>query len=325
MIEKKSITNNIASMKLCHLKELSKVFEIQISRRKKKDFIEDISVYMENNISEVLYNFIIYDEYKFIKKLYDENYTIVLKENNKRDEEMIKSLEYLGIVYTYSNYNEKKISIPNELKENIKSEILNTEVINHYKMNQEIVELFKNLLDVYGAIPMNILIDYIIEYLRSDNEAYKAIKFLWRYNFRYNLYYSDNKLNYYNTKIIDMRSLNEKLINNSNLDYKYYNISQLKSMCNRNLNYIENQIYTILKRYFKSPEFTLEYLDCIRTMIKNDIASGEISKLIMQETKRMSEQSRKQIEKLIFCLKEYYPVWTVKGHFYKDLECKSQS
>lgn len=320
MIEEKSINSIIASMKLNHLKELSKVFEIHVSGGKKNNFIEDISAYIKSNISVILENFITYDEYKFIKKLYKENYIIILNENDKSYEKIRNSLEYLGLVYTYLDFKQRKVSVPIEIRSSINFGIFDTNIIKRYKENQKLVELFKNLLDIYGIIPINILIDYISEYIVSENSIHEAIKFLWRYNFRYNLYYNDTKLNYFSIKIIDIRYLNKKLIDNQSLKYKYYNKSQLKTMSNSKLIYVENQIYIILKRYLKSSEITLEYVDYIRTMIKNDFSSKKISEIIMQKTKRMSEQGRIITEKLIDRLREFYPLWSLKGHSLKDLE-----
>jgi hypothetical protein len=319
--EKQSIKNIISSMKLSHLKELTKIFEIHVSGKIKEDFVEIVSFYIENNISVIMGNFITYEEYTFIEEICDNNYTVSLDENHNIREDVEKSLEYLGIIYSYYDFNERKVSVPFEIRETIKLELSKVEVIEHSKENQELIELFKILLDIYGVIPQDLLLDYVVQDFRKEYKVHEAIKNLWRYNNRYNLYYSDYKLNYCNTKIIDMRSLNEKLSTKSDINYKYYDKSQLKNMSNRNLHYIEKEIYVVLKRHFKSSDVTLKYLEYIRIMIKNDISSREISEFIMNKTKRMSEQGRMIIEGLVDRARIHYPLWTLKGHSLKDLKC----
>jgi len=320
----KSIKNIISLMKLSHLKELTKTFEVHVSGKRKEDFVEIISFYIKNNISVIIGNFITYEEYVFIKAVCDNNYTVSLNENYNIKEDVKKSLEYLGIIYSYYDFNEKKISMPFEIREIIKLGISKIDIIEHSKENQEIIELFRSLLDIYGVIPQDVLLDYIVQDFRMEYEVHEAIKTLWRYNNRYNLYYSDYKLNYCNINIIDIKSLNEKLSTKSDINYKYYNKSQLKNRSNRNLHYIEKEIYVVLKRHFKSSEVTLKHLDYIRTMIKNDISSRDISKYIMNETKRMGEQGRIIIEGLVDMARIYYPLWTLKGHSLNDLKssCK---
>ncbi len=317
--KEKLVINVISSMKLRHLKHLAKIFEIQIKGNRKENYIEHVAQYSINNISAIVDNFITYEEYKFIKILCDENYTMILKNESKKSEEIQRSLGDLGLVYSYLDSNEKTISIPVDIRENIKSKISNTKTIDYLKKKQNLIDVFKELLDIYGMIPQNVLIDYMtcidFEYRVCEN-----IKILWRYNFRYNLYYDDYKLNYYNTKIIDRESFNQKLINKLNLNYKYYNLSQLKKMSNEGLNSIEGEICFILKRYYKSMELILEYLNNIRLMVKNDISSKEISNYVMKKTNKMSEQGKKNIEQLVDNLRECYPLWTLKGHYLKDLE-----
>ena len=317
----KSIKNIISLMKLSHLKELTKTFEVHVSGKRKEDFVEIISFYIKNNISVIIGNFITYEEYVFIKEICDNNYTVSLNENYNIKEDVKKSLEYLGIIYSYYDFNEKKISMPFEIRKIIKSNLSKIEVIEHSKENQELIKLFRALLDIYGVIPQDLLLDYVVQEYTMEYRVHEAIKNLWRYNNRYNLYYSDYKLNYCNTKIIDIRSLNEKLSTKSDINYKYYDKSQLENMSNRNLNYIEEEIYVALKRHFKSSEVTLKYLDYMRTMIKNDISSREISEFIKNKTKRMGERGRIIIEGLVDRTRIYYPIWTLKGYSLNDLKC----
>lgn len=319
--ESKSIKNIIYSMKVSHLKELTKIFEIHVSGKKKEDFVEIISFYIKNNISVIIDNFITYEEYNFIKEICDSNYALLLNEKHNMREAVIKSLEYLGIIYSYYDFTERKVSIPFEIREKIKLRLFKVEVIEHSKQNQKLIELFKNLLDIYGVIPQDLLLDYVAQDFRMEYKVHEAIKNLWRYNDRYNLYYSDYKLNYCNIKIIDMRALNEKISTKSNINYKYYDRDQLKNMSNGNLNCIEKEIYIVLKRQFKSSEITLKCLDYIITMIKNDMSSKEISEFIRNKTRRMGEQGRKIIEELVDRARIYYPLWTLKGHSLKDLKC----
>ena len=320
----KSVKNIISLMKLSHLKELAKTFEVHVCGKRKEDFVEIISFYIKNKISVIIGNFITYEEYVFIKEICDNNYTVSVNKNCNIKEDVKKSLEYLGIIYSYYDFNEKKISMPFEIRETIKLGISKIDIIEHSKENQELIELFRALLDIYGVIPQDVLLDYIVQDFRMEYEVHEAIKTLWRYNNRYNLYYSDYKLNYCNINIIDIKSLNEKLSTKSDINYKYYDKSQLKNRSNRNLHYIEKEIYVVLKRHFKSSEVTLKHLDYIRTMIKNDISSRDISKYIMNETKRMGEQGRIIIEGLVDMARIYYPLWTLKGHSLNDLKssCK---
>lgn len=322
--ESKSIKNIIYSMKVSHLKELTKIFEIHVRGKKKEDFVEIISFYIKNNISVIIDNFITYEEYNFIKKICDSNYTLLLNEEHNMREAVMKSLEYLGIIYSYYDFTGRKVSIPFEIREKIKLRLSKVEVIEHSKENQKFIELFKNLLDVYGVIPQDLLLDYVTEDFRIEYKVHEAIKNLWRYNDRYNLYYSDCKLNYCNMKIIDMRALNEKLSAKSNINYKYYDRDQLKNMSNSDLNCIEKEICIVLKRHFKSSEITLKCLDYIITMIKNDMSSKEISEFIRNKTRRMGEQGRKIIEELVDRARIHYPLWTLKGHSLEDLKynCK---
>lgn len=319
--DKKSIRNIISSMKLKHLKELTKIFEIHVSGKIKEDFIESISLYIKNNISIIIGNFITYEEYDFIKKICDNNYILPLNGNYDIKENLKSSLEYLGIIYSYYDFNEKNISIPLEIREPIKLKISKIDVIEHSKENQELIELSRILLDIYGVIPQDLLLDYIVQNFGVEYELHEAIKTLWRYNNRYNLYYSDYKLNYCNIKIIDLRSLYKKLSTKSYMSYKHYDKNQLKNMGDRNLYHIEKEIYVVLKRHFKSSEITLKHLDYIRTMIKNDISSREISEYIMNKTKKMSEQGRIIIERLVDTARIYYPLWTLKGHSLNELKC----
>lgn len=316
----KSIKNTISLMKLSHLKELAKTYEVHISGKRKEDFVESISFYIKNKISVIIGNFITYEEYVFIKEICDNNYTVSVNEDCNVKEDVEKSLEYLGIIYSYCDFNEKKISIPFEIREIIKSKISKTEVIEHSKENEELIELFKALLDIYGVIPQDLLLDYVVQDSTMEYKVHEAIKNLWRYNNRYNLYYSDYELNYCNTKIIDIRSLNQKLSTKSDINYKYYDKNQLKNMSDRNLYYIEKEIYVVLKRHFKSSEVTLKHLDYIRTMIKNDISSMEISEFIMNKTKKMGERGRTIIEELVDRARIYYPLWIIKGHSLNDLK-----
>lgn len=320
--ESKSIKNSISSMKLNHLKELIKVFEIHISGKRKEDFVEIITFYIKNNISVILGNFITYEEYVFLNQICDNDYTLLLDENNNAIEAVRRSLEYLGIIYSYSY--DSKVSIPLEIREEIKLILSKPQVIEHSKENEKLIELFGILLDVYGVISQDLLLDYVTQYFGMEYKVHEAIKNLWRYNARYDLYYSDYKLNYCNMKIIDMRSLNEKLSTKSNINYKYYDKDQLKNMRNSNLNCIEKEIYIVLNRHFKSSEISLRYLDYIRTMIKNDISSKEISEFVRNKTRRMSEKGRMIIEGLVDRARIYYPLWTLKGHSLNELNfsCK---
>lgn len=318
--EDKSIKSIISSMKLSHLKRLTTIFQTNVNGKKKEDFVENISFYIKNNISVIIDNFITYEEYTVIKKICDNNYTLLLDSKNDINEDVKNSLEYLGVIYSYYDCNEKKISISFEIREEIKLRLPKMEVIEHSKENQKLIELFKILLDIYGIIPQDLLLDYANEYFGMDYKVHEAIKNLWRYNDRYNLYYSDYELNYCNVKIIDIVSLNEKLSNKPNVNYKYYDKNQLKNMSNSNLNCIEKEMYIVLKRHFKSSEITLKYLDYIRTMIKNDISSRKISEFIMNKTKRMGEYGGLIIEELVDRARIYYPLWTLKGNSLKDLQ-----
>jgi hypothetical protein len=293
---------------------LIKIFEIHISGKRKEDFVEIMVSYIKNNISVIIGNFITYEEYIFLSKICDNSYTLLLDENNNISEAVRKSLECLGIIYSYSYLNYRKVSIPLEIREEIKLILSKSQVIEHSKENQKLIELFRILLDIYGVISQDLLLDYVTQYFGMEYKVHEAIKNLWRYNARYDLYYSDYKLNYCNIKIIDMRSLNEKLSTRSNINYKYYDKDQLRNMRNSNLNCIEKEIYIVLNRHFKSSEISLKYLDYIRTMIKNDISSKEISKFIRNKTRRMSEKGRMIIEGLVDRARIYYPLWTLKGH-----------
>ncbi len=310
-----SIKSVISSMKLSHLQELAKVFEIQVTGKRKNDFIEYVSLYIKNNISIILKNFIIYSEYEFMEEICSENYEMEIKEDYR---DSIKCLEYLGIIYLDYDCNKEKVFMPTELKANIKQNNFDESTVNCLKKREELIELFKDLLDTYGIIPINVLIDYIIEYTGPEDTVHEALKTLWRYNFRNKVYYNDYKSSYCNIKIVNMQFLNKKLISNLNLSYKHYNRSQLKSMNGANLNYIENKIYIILKKYITA-EFSLKNLEYIKIMIKNDICTREINEFIIQKIKILSGRDRNNIERLVNSLRCYYPLWTLKGHSLKDL------
>lgn len=320
--ENTSIKNIISSMKLSRLKNLTKIFEIHVSGKRKEDFVETISCYIKDNVSVIIDNFITYEEYSFIKKICDNNCALLLEEEDNVRDDVIKSLEYLGIIYSYYDFDEKKVSIPFEIREKMKLRLLKIDVVEHSKENQKLINLFRTLLDIYGVVPQDLLLDYVAQDFRMEYKVHEAIKNLWRYNERYNLCYSDSKLNYCNMKIIDIMSINEKLLTKSNINYKFYDKDQLKNMTDSNLNCIEKEICIALKRHFKSSEITSKYLIYIRTMIKNDISSKEISELIRSKTRRMGEQGRIIIEKLVDRARIYYPLWTLKGHSLRDLKYK---
>lgn len=315
----RNIKDVMSSMTLNHLKELAKSFEIQVIGTKKNDFIESVSLYIKNNISVIFDNFIFYNEYEFIRKLCIENYKKILKEDDGVDHSIIESLEYLGIIYSYSLDNNRIIVIPCELRLYIKIKIFNIDTYDYAMEKQNLIDLFINILDIYGVVPVDVLIDYIIKYIGSEEKVHEYIGFLWRYNFRYNLYYIDHKLNYYNAKILNLKVINEKLISNLGLNYKYYTKNELENIRDENLNCIEKEIYNILKRYFKYTKFAMEYLEEIRILVKNDISSEEINKIIVKKLKKIGESRRKIIEKYIEHLREYYPLWGLKGHCLKDL------
>lgn len=317
----RSIKNIISSMKLSYLKKMAKVLGINVIGCKKENYIESIASYVKHNIYVIMSDFVTYEEYELIKKLCDENYTIALNKKKMIKEEIIKSLEYLGILYVYCDCNQKNISIPVDIRESLKSIIYHVDYIDNYKANQKLRDMFRELLDIYGVMPQELLVDYIIQDVRWKYRIHEALRILVIYNFRYNLYYCDRELKYYNIKILNLKALNEKLINKLDLNYKYYDQNRLKTINNRKSNYIEKEICVVLKRQFKSSEIVLEYLDYIRIMIKNDMSSEEISEIIRSRTKRMSQQGRKILEGLIDRVRVYYPLWTLKGYSLEDLQC----
>lgn len=323
MIKEKCVESIIASMKLSHLKELSELFHIQIKENKKQNYIRYVSRYLQNNIKEVLERFIIYDEWNLIRKIYEADYAIRIDNDqiSMKTKKSLKSLEYLGIIYSYDDNNVENVSMPIEIRKYIKQKIYDINIILCARNRQNIIYLFKKLLDIYGIVPMNLAEYYINRDLSEEYEVCELIKMLWDYNARCELCYIDDECNYYNLKIMDKKCIKEKIDDKFNLQHKYFSKSELNNYTEElSLNSIEKQIYIILNRHYKDSITTLEWLKDIKLMIENDISSKDISVFIKEKTTRLSEMGRKMIEQLIDNLMEKYPLWILKGYSIEELQ-----
>lgn len=321
MVKEECVESIIASMKLSHLRELIELFNIQIKGNKKKDYTKYVSIYVQNNIEKILKNFIIYDEWNLIRKICNEDYKIKMDKNYSIDISTKKSLEYLGIIYSYYDNGIETISIPTEIRECIKQKIYDMNIIFYSNSRQNIIDCFKKLLDIYGIVTMSLVEYYIVKDLEKKYRVHEIIKMLRTYNARCKLYHIDHDCNYYNLEIIDKEYIRKKIDNSLNLNFKYYSKSYLNNYTKElELNSIEKQIYIILNRHYKDSTITLECLKNIKIMIKNDISSKEISIFIKDKTKRLSELGRKMIERLIDSLREKYPLWILKGYSIEELQ-----
>lgn len=322
-MKEKSVESIITSMKLDHLKKLAELFHIQIKENKKQNYVKHISRYLQNNIKEILERFIIYDEWKIIRKIYEADYQIRIDNNqiSMKTKKALKSLEYLGIIYSYDDNNEENISMPIEIRKYIKQKIYDINIIIYVRNRQNIIDLFKKLLGIYGVVPMNLAEYYIMRDLSKEYEVHELIKMLWECNTRCKLCYIDDKCNYYNLKVMEPKGIKEKIDNKFNLQYKYFSKSELSNYTEElSLNSIEKQIYIILNRHYKDSITTLKWLKDIKLMIENDISSKDISVFIKEKTTRLSEMGRKMIEQLIDDLREKYPLWILKGYSIEELQ-----
>lgn len=309
----KNVKEITASMKLVQLKELIKLFNITVSDNKKASVVLSLSEYIKYSIREILDTIILYDELKLIEKIIDNEY--LEYDIEEKNNQIKNSLCYLGIIYSDSK---GRTFIADDLKDEVKILVKDEEIINHCKNRQKIINLFEKLLDLYGILSLGVVEDYIIDCIGPGYRVHEAIRLIQKYNTINKIYYQDNESTYYNIKILD-EHITKNVCNNLNLKYKYYKINDILEFESKTTVH-EKEIYFILNRYYKNSKLTNECIEDIKYLIKSNVSSEEISIIVKQKVKRLSELGRKRIEYEVRMMREYYPLWGLKGYCLKEIK-----
>lgn len=315
------INEIMLSKKICELKEIIKVYNIRTKSTLKSDLADSLAKHTCDNIELIIEEMIIYEELLLLQELCNKNYK--LHYNNKVNESAVKSLGFLGIIKF--NKESSEIGIPIELQSIIHNKIENKCVLKKARDRQNIIDISKIILDIYGIIPFTLIEKYITLYEYDEYKAHKILTMLWQYNQRYELFSEDLNSNYCSLNIIDKEYIHKK-INELNMGYRYYDLEELENVykCACILSKVEREIYVILNRYYKDKEKSLNELRKIKFMIKNGYSSSLISEKVSKDINIKSEIGKRNLQVLIEQTMEKCPLWTLKGHFPKEIKNKLQ-
>lgn len=310
----KSVKEVIELKKLKELKTLMNFFELEIIENRKNSLIESVSSYLKNNIRSILLDFATYDQINIMSRVCSEDY--ILYENSDLQNKSIITLEYLGLIYIENENEMTRIYIPYDLKNEIQNHINGETLIKYCIKRQELLDMFSDILELYGVLDLDIIVKYIKDYAGEGYRIHQCIKIIHKYNMIHLSYYIYEST-YYNMKI-EKNELPRRLNQTLKLRYKYYEKYDIKNIINRKTKY-EKEIYFILNRYYKNIIQTNEHIKNIKDMIRIGLSDEEIVNIIMSEIKGLSNLGKNKIQFYLGKMRKEYPLWGLKGYLLEEL------
>lgn len=301
-------------MKICELNNIIKIFELKLGCRKKENIVDIIYEYMKSNMNHILLEFIIYDELDLLREICNNNFEIIYEDSIIS--EHAESLARIGLVYI--NREKRSISIPKEFQMHIVSGLDDNCVKEFSKCRSDVINMTKQLLEVYGVFHLELLGEYIMKKIGVGYRIHRAIQVIRQYNLRNNLFYEDEDCFFYNLKISDRESMKVKTAN-INLNYKYYTNLEITEILNRECSY-EKDIRIILNRIYKKLEISDEIISDIRFMIIEGKSLDEIGQFLKERVKRLSDFGFKSILMSVENMRNNHIIWGYKGYYLEEID-----